>query len=66
MYLRTYSLRKKHKRTIGVLGTGLAFVTPSFRIRNRNRAGCMAERLKERLLEKEGLVDVVAGPDAYR
>lgn len=28
--------------------------------------GCMAERLKERLLERERLVDVVAGPDAYR
>ncbi|MCS7082501.1 MAG: tRNA (N6-isopentenyl adenosine(37)-C2)-methylthiotransferase MiaB [Bacteroidetes bacterium] len=28
--------------------------------------GCMAERLKRRLLEEERLVDVVAGPDAYR
>jgi tRNA-2-methylthio-N6-dimethylallyladenosine synthase len=28
--------------------------------------GCMAERLKEKLLEEEKLVDVVAGPDAYR
>jgi tRNA-2-methylthio-N6-dimethylallyladenosine synthase len=28
--------------------------------------GCMAERLKERLLEKEKLVDIVIGPDAYR
>ncbi len=28
--------------------------------------GCMAERLKEKLLSKERLVDVVAGPDAYR
>jgi tRNA A37 methylthiotransferase MiaB len=28
--------------------------------------GCMAERLKERLLEDEALVDVIAGPDAYR
>ncbi|KAL6465029.1 hypothetical protein MHYP_G00273460 [Metynnis hypsauchen] len=28
--------------------------------------GCMAERLKTELLEKEKLVDVVAGPDAYR
>lgn len=28
--------------------------------------GCMAERLKEELIEREGLVDIVAGPDAYR
>jgi MiaB/RimO family radical SAM methylthiotransferase len=28
--------------------------------------GCMAERLKDSLLEKEKLVDIVAGPDAYR
>ncbi|XP_013193442.1 CDK5RAP1-like protein [Amyelois transitella] len=28
--------------------------------------GCMAERLKEKLIEKERAVDVVAGPDSYR
>jgi tRNA-2-methylthio-N6-dimethylallyladenosine synthase len=28
--------------------------------------GCMAERLKKALLEEEKLVDLVAGPDAYR
>ncbi|NXK69781.1 CK5P1 protein, partial [Sylvietta virens] len=28
--------------------------------------GCMAERLKEEILHREKLVDVVAGPDAYR
>jgi tRNA-2-methylthio-N6-dimethylallyladenosine synthase len=28
--------------------------------------GCMAERVKEKLLEEEKLVDIVVGPDAYR
>lgn len=28
--------------------------------------GCMAERIKDQLLEEEKLVDVVVGPDAYR
>lgn len=28
--------------------------------------GCMAERLKSQLLEKEQVVDIVVGPDAYR
>jgi tRNA-2-methylthio-N6-dimethylallyladenosine synthase len=28
--------------------------------------GCMAERLKEKFLEQEKLVDIVIGPDAYR
>lgn len=28
--------------------------------------GCMAKRLKDRLIEKENLVDVVIGPDEYR
>src|SRR5690606_39541277 len=28
--------------------------------------GCMAERLKAKLLEEEKVVDIVTGPDAYR
>lgn len=28
--------------------------------------GCMAERLREQLLEKEPIVNIVAGPDSYR
>jgi tRNA-2-methylthio-N6-dimethylallyladenosine synthase len=41
-------------------------------IKKRNREmlvvimGCMAERLKDQLLEQEKLVDIVIGPDAYR
>lgn len=43
-----------------------------YKRRAKNRAvkigilGCMAERLKEKLIEKEKAVDVVAGPDSYR
>src|SRR5690606_6047567 len=28
--------------------------------------GCMAERVKAKLLEEEKMVDIVTGPDAYR
>lgn len=28
--------------------------------------GCMAERLKEKVLEKDKMVDLVAGPDSYK
>jgi tRNA-2-methylthio-N6-dimethylallyladenosine synthase len=41
-------------------------------IKKRNKGaligvlGCMAERLKDKFLEEEKLVDIVVGPDAYR
>ncbi|KAK1797943.1 hypothetical protein P4O66_007995 [Electrophorus voltai] len=45
-------LKKKHLKSSTPLKIGVL--------------GCMAERLKTELLEKERVVDVVAGPDAYR
>lgn len=42
------------------------------RVKKRNPAalvgvlGCMAERLKAKLMEEEKLVDIVVGPDSYR
>ena len=28
--------------------------------------GCMAERLKSKILEQEKMIDLVCGPDAYK
>lgn len=39
------------------LGTGICFFS---------LPGCMAERLKEEILNREKVVDLLAGPDAYR
>ncbi|XP_069608361.1 mitochondrial tRNA methylthiotransferase CDK5RAP1 isoform X1 [Ranitomeya imitator] len=46
------SMKRKRCKSQGPLRIGLL--------------GCMAERLKEEILQKEKLVDVLAGPDAYR
>ena len=43
--------------------TGLKRLKPGLLV---GMLGCMAERLKTKLLEEEKVVDIVAGPDAYR
>ncbi|HEY4875641.1 MAG TPA: tRNA (N6-isopentenyl adenosine(37)-C2)-methylthiotransferase MiaB [Puia sp.] len=64
--LNTCSIREKAEQTIR---TRLL----TFRQTKKQRPatligvlGCMAERLKSKLLEEEKLVDIVVGPDAYR
>ncbi len=64
--LNTCSIREKAEQTVRSR-------LHIFRQAKRHRPGmligvlgCMAERLKEKFLEEEQLVDMVVGPDAYR
>ena len=66
IFLNTCSIREKAELTVRKRLT-------EFRKLKRARPtllvgvlGCMAERLKSKLLEEEKLVDLVVGPDAYR
>lgn len=64
--LNTCSIREKAEQTVRKR------LTEFRKIKDKNPAmligvlGCMAERLKSKLLEEEKLVDIVVGPDAYR
>ncbi|ETE57545.1 CDK5 regulatory subunit-associated protein 1, partial [Ophiophagus hannah] len=68
--LVTCSVREKAEQTVwNRLRVFKSLKTKRQRSRESLRIGilgCMAERLKEKILEEEKLVDVVAGPDAYR
>lgn len=64
--VNTCSVREKAEQTVR---NKLANFTHLKRLRPHlviGVLGCMAERLKEKLLEEERMVDLVAGPDAYR
>lgn len=66
IFLNTCSIREKAEQTVRKRLT-------EFKKLKKKRPGlligvlgCMAERLKNKLLEEEKLVDIVVGPDAYR
>lgn len=64
--LNTCSIREKAEQVVRKRLTEfkkLKRATPGLLI---GVLGCMAERLKAKLLEEEKLVDLVVGPDAYR
>ena len=64
--LNTCSIREKAEQTVRKRLTEFRKIKeqrPGLLI---GMLGCMAERLKSKLLEEEKLVDIVVGPDAYR
>jgi len=67
VFVNTCSVREKAELTIR---KRLEFYNSIKRDRNPKMLvgvlGCMAERLKEKFLEEEKLVDIVVGPDSYR
>lgn len=66
VFLNTCSIREKAEQTVRNRLThinGLKKNKPELLV---GMLGCMAERLKSKLLEEEKIVDLVAGPDAYR
>ena len=66
VFLNTCSIREKAEQTVRNRLTHFTAMKKSRPDLLIGVLGCMAERLKSRLLEEEKIVDLVAGPDAYR
>jgi tRNA-2-methylthio-N6-dimethylallyladenosine synthase len=66
IFLNTCSIREKAEQTVRKRLTEFRKVKQSRPALLIGVLGCMAERLKSKLLEEEKLVDLVVGPDAYR
>lgn len=65
--INTCSIREKAEQTVRNKLTQFKGMKRKFNPRMKvGILGCMAERLKNQLLEEEKLVDIVAGPDSYR
>lgn len=64
--VNTCSIREKAEQTVRKRlekYNAIKKINPKMKI---GVLGCMAERLKEKFLEEERMVDLVVGPDAYR
>ena len=66
IFLNTCSIREKAELTVRKRLSQFNTIKKEKPDMTIGVLGCMAERLKEKLLEEERLVDVVVGPDAYR
>ena len=64
--INTCSIRDNAEQRIWGRLTAISHLRKKKRALKIGVIGCMAERLKEKLLETEHLVDMVVGPDAYR
>jgi tRNA-2-methylthio-N6-dimethylallyladenosine synthase len=66
VFLNTCSIREKAEQTVRKRLTEFKKIKKEKPGLLVGVLGCMAERLKTKLLEEERLVDMVVGPDAYR
>ena len=66
IFINTCSIREKAEQTVRKRLTEFKKLKKKKKGMLVGVLGCMAERLKAKLLEEEKLVDLVVGPDAYR
>ncbi len=66
VFINTCSIREKAELTVRKRLTQFNTIKAQKPEMKIGVLGCMAERLKAKLLEEEKIVDIVAGPDAYR
>ena len=64
--LNTCSIREKAEQTVRKKLESINSIKKINKNLKVGVLGCMAERLKEKFLEQEKIVDLVVGPDAYR
>lgn len=66
VFVNTCSIREKAEQTVRKRLKSFHHIKKDKPEMTIGVLGCMAERLKDKFLEEEKLVDIVVGPDAYR